>query len=72
MRDRWQGRVREQLGTGYLLREGGGVLQNEKIAGPKHFAFPPSRQGKTFCAHSFKRWKLFAPPPLTPPPNQYG
>ena len=36
-------------------------LQNGKIAGPKLFA-PPSRQGKIFCAPTFKEWKLFVPP----------
>ena len=37
--------------------------QNGKIMGPKLFAPPPSRQGKTFRAPPFKEWKLFAPPP---------
>ena len=36
-------------------RGGGAGLQN---------APPPSRQGKPFCAPTFKEWKLFAPLPL--------
>ena len=52
-----------KLGTGHQLRGGGGGgLQNGKIAGPKLFAPPPSRQGKTFRAPPFKQWKLFVPP----------
>ena len=53
-------RMHKGLVTNY--GEGGG-LQNGKIAGPKLFAPPPpSRQGKTFCAPPFKKWKLFMPP----------
>ena len=46
----------------WSLITGRGGLQNGKIAGPKLFAPPPSRQGKTFCAPPFKEWKLNAPP----------
>ena len=47
-----------------LITGRGGGLQNGKIAGPKLFAPPPSRQGKTFHTPPFKGWKLFVPPPL--------
>ena len=47
----------------WSLITGRGGLKNGKIAGPKLFAPPPSRQGKTFRAPPFKEWKLYAPPP---------
>ena len=47
----------------WSLITGRGGLQNGKIAGPKLFAPPPSRQGITFHAPPFKGWKLFVPPP---------
>ena len=46
----------------WSLITGRGGLQNGKIAGPKLFAPPPSRQGKTFCAPPFKEWELFVTP----------
>ena len=46
----------------WSLIMGRGGLQNWKIAGPKLFAPPPSRQGKTFRVPLFKEWELFAPP----------
>ena len=36
-----------------LIMGTGGGLQNGRIAGPKPFVPPPSRQGKTFCTHPF-------------------
>ena len=49
-------------GSFSLLRDwslitGRGGLQNGKIAGPKPFVPPPSRQGKTY-----KDWKLYTAP----------
>ena len=56
-------------GKGHVINYGEGrALQNGKIVGLHLFVPPPppSRQGKTFCAPSFKGWTLFAHP------HQYG
>ena len=45
-----------------LITGRGGGLQNRKIAGPKLFAPPPSRQGKTFCAPLLKGGNFLRPP----------
>ena len=57
---------------------GGGGLQNGKIAGPKPFAPPPSRQCKTFRAPLLKSGNFFARPLLVvvklhmpPPPSRF-
>ena len=42
-------RVVDLHDKGLVINYGEGGLQNGKIAGPKLFAHPPSRQGKTFC-----------------------
>ena len=55
-------KVMENKFRDWSLITGRGGLQNGKIAGPKLFAPPPSRQGKTFLAPPFIEWKLFAPP----------
>ena len=46
----------------WSLITGRGGLQNGKIAGPKLFAPPPSRQGKTFRAPLLKSGNFTRPP----------
>ena len=55
-------KLETSLGTGHLLRGGGG-LQNGKIAGPKLFTPPPQDRLKLFVPPPpFKEWKLLVPP----------